>query len=129
VNNITTGSPGVETISQSTLTQETFNFSQQGLIPTLIYRDQEVQTLSDFTSRTITSGPRTILREVIVDQNIRMTHFERSYNMREIRDSQTSLIEKAVQTDLNPMIHTANDSIVFHDYVEKSQQLADFVGL
>jgi hypothetical protein len=74
VNNVTTGSPHLETISQRTITPQSFNLTQQELIPIPIYRDQEVQTLSDITTRTVTMGPRTTIREVIVDHNFRTTH-------------------------------------------------------
>jgi hypothetical protein len=38
-------------------------------------------------------------------------------------------MDKMVQTDLNVMMHTINNSTLFHDYVTKSEQLADFVGV
>jgi hypothetical protein len=129
VNNMTSGSPGLESISQSTLTPRTFNFTPEQLMFSQNYRDQEVQTLSNITNRSVISGPRTTLQEVIVDQNIRMTHWERSYNLTETRDSQICLMDKMVQTDLNVMMHTINNSTLFHDYVTKSEQLADFVGV
>jgi hypothetical protein len=71
---MTSGSPGLESISQSTLTPRTFNFTPEQLMFSQNYRDQEVQTLSNITNRSVISGPRTTLQEVIVDQNIRMTH-------------------------------------------------------
>jgi len=125
INNVTTGSPGLETISESTVTPQTFNFTQQQLIGIQNYRDQEVQTLSNITNRSVTSGPRTTLQEVVVDQNIRMTHWERSYNLTEIRDSQVSLIDKMVQTDSQISLI---DKMVQTD-LNGSEQLADFVGV
>ena len=125
INSVTTGSPGLETISESTVTPQTFNFTQQQLMGIQNYRDQEVQTLSDITSRIVTSGPRTTLQEVVVDQNIRRTHWVKSYNLREIRDSQVSLMDKMVQTDSQGSLM---DKMVQTD-LSGSQPLADFVGI
>ena len=83
-------------------------------------RDEEVQTLSDLYNRTITMGPTTTLREVVVNQNFRTTHWERRYNISEIRDSQVSLIEQAVQTD---------SQISLVDKIVQTDSLTDFVGV
>jgi len=44
-------------------------------------------------------------------------------------DSQISLMDQSVQTDPNSIINIVNNYTQFYDYVEKSQQLADFVGM
>jgi hypothetical protein len=44
-------------------------------------------------------------------------------------DLNVTLMDKMVQTDSNVIMNTINNSTLFHDYVTRSEQLADFVGL
>jgi hypothetical protein len=53
---------------------QTFNFTQQELMNIQNYRDQEVQTLSNITNKTLISGPRITMQEVTTDHNVRMVH-------------------------------------------------------
>jgi hypothetical protein len=39
------------------------------------------------------------------------------------------MMDKSIQTDLNPMMDTINNSTLFYDYISRSEQLADFTGL
>lgn len=84
------------------------------------YSDQEVQTLSDITSRNVIMGPRITMQEVVINQNFRRSHYERTYNLSEIRDSQVSLLDKAVQTD---------SQISLMDKMVQTDSLPDFVGI
>jgi hypothetical protein len=130
-------------VTDTTVTPRTFSFTQEQLshiqnfsdqgVQTLnnlpAYSDQGVQTLNNLTNRVVVMGPRTTLREVITDQNIRMTHLERRFSSSEVRDSIISTNDQGVQTDPQLMMDVINNSSQYFDYIDRAQQLADFTGL